>query len=59
MIELDIFENELAPLIMAEVEFNSEEEALAFLPPEWFDQDVTLDKRYHNSNMSKGMGPVK
>ena len=58
MIELDIFENELAPLIMAEVEFNSEEEALAFLPPEWFDQDVTLDKRYHNSNMSKGMGPV-
>ncbi len=57
-IELDIFENELAPLIMAEVEFESEKEALAFIPPEWFDTDVTQDTRYHNSNMSKGMGPV-
>lgn len=57
-IELDVFENELAPLIMAEVEFESEEEAHAFTPPPWFDQDVTMDKRYHNSNMSKGITPL-
>ena len=58
MIELDIFENELSPLIMAEVEFDSEEEALAFVPPAWFWEDVTNDKRYHNSNMSKGITPL-
>ena len=23
--------------------------------PEWFDEDVTLDRRYHNSNLSKGL----
>ena len=57
MIELDIFEGKLAPLIMAEVEFESEEEAYAFVPPAWFDQDVTQDKRYHNSNLSKGITP--
>ena len=57
-IELDVFENELAPLIMAEVEFESEEEAHAFIPPKWFALDVTHDKRYHNSNMSKGITPL-
>ena len=49
-IELDLF---TCPegLIMAEVEFPTKEEALAFTPPEWFAQDVTMDPRYHNSNM--------
>ena len=32
-IELDIFEGDLAPLILAEVEFPSEEEANAFIAP--------------------------
>ena len=50
-IELDIFEGELAPLIIAEVEFASEEEAEKFVGPDWFDKDVTSDPRYHNSNM--------
>lgn len=58
-IELDVFEGDLAPLIMAEVEFESEEEAHAFTPPAWFDQDVTQDKRYHNSNISKGITPFR
>ena len=56
-IELDVFEKDLSPLIMAEVEFESEEEAHAFVPPAWFDKDVTQDKRYHNSNLSKGITP--
>lgn len=49
-IELDLF---TCPegLIMAEVEFPTKEEALAFTPPEWFAQDVTMDPKYHNSNM--------
>ena len=53
-IELDIFEKPYENLIIAEVEFASEEEALAFHPPAWFGEDVTFDRRYHNSNLSKG-----
>lgn len=51
-IELDIFEGDLAPLILAEVEFPDEESAAAFIPPEWFDDDVTFSGRYHNSTLS-------
>lgn len=50
-IELDVFEGDHAPLIMAEVEFPSIEEANAFTPPEWFGEEVTNDPAYHNSNM--------
>ena len=53
VIEHDIFEPPFAPLIMAEVEFPSEEMANAFLPPDWFDEDVTMNPEYHNSNMSR------
>ena len=52
-IELDVFEDDLAPLILAEVEFPSEKEANTFVPPAWFGEDVTFDGRYHNSNLSK------
>ena len=52
-IELDVFEAPFAPLVMAEVEFPSVEEAQHFVIPDWFDQDVTFDPAYHNSNMSK------
>lgn len=53
LIELDIFEGELAPLILAEVEFASEKEAEEFTPPEWFLEDVTYSGRYHNSYLSR------
>lgn len=51
-IELDLFQPPFAPLIIAEVEFDSEEEAKAFIPPEWFEEDVTYDPAYHNSTLS-------
>ncbi len=51
-IELDIFDAPFAPLVMAEVEFGSKEAAQSFLPPEWFDEEVTYNKEYHNSYMS-------
>ena len=57
-IELDIFEGHMKDLIMAEVEFPSVEEADAFVAPEWFGEDVTSDRRYHNSNMIFG-NPLK
>lgn len=50
VIELDIFTSP-KPLIMAEVEFPDSECANAFIAPDWFDEDVTMDRRYHNSNM--------
>ncbi len=53
-IELDIFEGELAPLVLAEVEFETEEEANSFVPPEWFGEDVTYSEKYHNSVLSRG-----
>lgn len=52
-VELDIFDVPFAPLAIAEVEFPSEDMANAFLPLDWFDQDVTNDPAYHNSNLSK------
>lgn len=52
-IELDIFGGELAPLILAEVEFSTEDEANAFTPPEWLGDDVTYSMDYHNSVLSQ------
>ena len=52
-IELDVFEGELAPLQLAEVEFETKEEAEHFVPPAWFGEDVTFSSRYHNSTLSK------
>ena len=52
-IELDLFEPPFAPLIIAEVEFASEQEADAFLPPDWFLEEVTYNRDYHNSNLSR------
>lgn len=52
-VELDVFEGVYKGLYLAEVEFQSEEDANTFLPPDWFGEDVTLSTRYHNSTMSK------
>ena len=52
-IELDEFDPPFAPLLLAEVEFESIEEANSFIAPDWFTKDVTNDPEYHNSTMSK------
>lgn len=52
-IEVDVFGGDLAPLVIAEVEFPTVEEANSFVPPDWFDRDVTADPAYSNSNLSK------
>jgi len=51
-IELDVFDPPFAPLIMAEVEFGSKEAAEAFIPPDWFAEDVTYRREYHNSYLA-------
>lgn len=52
-IELDLFEAPFDGLQLAEVEFPTEEAALAFCPPDWFGEDVTWSTDYHNSTLSK------
>ena len=52
-IELDLFSSPEEGLLLAEVEFPTKEEALAFSPPSWFGEDVTNSSLYHNSNLSK------
>jgi CYTH domain-containing protein len=52
-IELDIFHGSLEPLQLAEVEFETKEEALAFTPPAWFGEDVTFTGDYHNSRLAQ------
>lgn len=51
-IELDIFLQDLAPLVLAEVEFPDEQTATAFIPPSWFGEEVTFKTQYHNSSLS-------
>ena len=51
-IELDIFAPPFDPLILAEVEFGSVEEANAFTPPDWFGEDVTHENEYTNAAIS-------
>lgn len=51
--ELDVFEGDLAPLVLAEVEFSTVEAAEHFSAPDWFGEDVTMDGRYHNSFLSR------
>lgn len=51
-IELDVFHSLKDDLILAEVEFPSEEDALTFTPPDWFGEDVTNSSLYHNSRLS-------
>ena len=50
--ELDIFEGDLAPLMLVEVEFDSEDAANSFSPPDWFGEDVTFSGKYHNTDLS-------
>ena len=53
-IELDVFQAPYEGLFLAEVEFPDLESANAFVPPEWFGEDVTFSSAYHNSTLSKG-----
>ena len=50
--ELDIFEGDLAPLILVEVEFDSVDDANSFTAPDWFGEDVTESTKYHNSSLA-------
>jgi CYTH domain-containing protein len=41
--EMDVYQKELKGLVVVEVEFKSVEQMNSFVPPKWFDRDVTLE----------------
>ena len=51
-IEVDVYEGDLEGLVVAEVEFDSEEQARAFEPPAWLGDEVTGDGRFLNESLA-------
>jgi adenylate cyclase len=51
-IEIDVYRRKLKGLVVAEIEFPSEEAAAAFQPPEWLGEEVTGDERFNNKNLA-------
>jgi adenylate cyclase len=51
-IELDVYDGALAGLVVAEVEFDSEDAADAFSGPDWLGREVTQDARYKNQRLA-------
>jgi adenylate cyclase len=47
--EVDVFAGDNAGLVIAEVELQSEDEAVEL--PDWAVEEVTLDPRYYNANL--------
>jgi CYTH domain-containing protein len=50
--ELDIFEGKFDGLVIVEVEFPNQKMAEQFQPPEWFGEDVSLDRQYTNNYLA-------
>ena len=48
VVEIDIYTGKHDGLVVAEVEFDDEESAINFQPPNWLGDDVTGDPRYSN-----------
>lgn len=48
VVEIDIYRGKHEGLVVAEVEFDDEQSAINFQPPDWLGDDVTGDPRYSN-----------
>jgi adenylate cyclase len=57
-IELDVYEGDLEGLVVAEIEFETEDEARAFEPPDWIGDEVTGDDRYLNETLAANGRPA-
>ena len=53
MIEIDVYDGTNRGLVVAEVEFESETAARAFVPPDWFAQDVSGSDEYSNRHLAR------
>jgi len=50
--EVDVYDGDLAGLVVAEIEFDSPEQGDAFEPPGWLGREVTDDSRYGNRTLA-------
>jgi adenylate cyclase len=48
VVEIDVYHGRHESLVVAEVEFDAEQAAKDFQPPDWLGDDVTGDPRYSN-----------
>jgi adenylate cyclase len=51
-VEVDVYAGALEGLVVAEIEFESDEASAAFEPPEWLEREVTGDARYANQRLA-------
>lgn len=56
--ELDLFDGSLTGRRIVEVEFESDDDAAAFEPPDWFGREVTDDGRYTNAALARSGWPT-
>ncbi len=59
LIEVDHFEGRHAGLVMAEVEFETVEQAAAFEPPSWFGMEVTYKPTFTNAWLARHGNPLR
>jgi len=50
--EVDVYEGRLAGLVVAELEFGSEEDSGCFDPPGWLGEEITGEERYANQTLA-------
>lgn len=50
--EVDVYEDALAGLLTAEIEFRTTDSSAAFAPPDWLGAEVTGDARYANQSLA-------
>jgi CYTH domain-containing protein len=55
--ELDLYDGSLDGHRLVEVEFDSDDAADEFEPPDWFGREVTTDNRYSNSSLARDGWP--
>ena len=55
--EVDVFEGRREGLVLAEIEFPSEDESKRFRPPPWLGREVTGDDRYANQTLAQSAPP--
>jgi CYTH domain-containing protein len=53
LITLDVYKGRHRGLKVAEVEFTSRAQSRRFIPPVWFGQEVTRNKRYRNRSLAQ------
>lgn len=56
--EVDVFQGELEGLVVAEVEFATEDQSAAFEPPAWFGRELTGDERYATASLAQSGLPA-